>query len=106
MNNFWKTENWVVLPPVQHALVAVQLVCNGGAIYFHAGSEHDKLKPLGYLSNNSLYCTEKTITWLAKFFTWKTHHREEEIHMGPLVHKEPHWVAVYGHLAIDIKCKE
>ena len=57
-----KIENRVVLPPVQHALVAVQLVCNGGAIYFHAGSEHDKLKPLGYLSDKSLYYTDKTFT--------------------------------------------
>ena len=78
-----KIENRVVLPPVQHALVAVQLVCNGGAIYFHAGSEHDKLKPLGYLSDKSLYYTDKAITWLVEF----------SVENPPLRGRNPHGAA-------------
>ena len=57
-----------------------------------------------WTTNLSIEETRLSLGWLN--FHLKTNHWEEEIHMGPLVHKEPHWVAVYGHLAIDIKCKE
>ena len=38
-----------VVPPVEHPLVAVQLVRHGLTIDLHTGSENDQLKPLGYL---------------------------------------------------------
>ena len=38
-----------VVPPVEHPLVAVQLVRHGLTIDLHTGSENDQLKPLGHL---------------------------------------------------------
>lgn len=40
-----------VVAPVEHPLVAVQLVRHGLAVDLHAGGEDNKLKPLGNLKN-------------------------------------------------------
>lgn len=57
----------------QNASVVVQLVCYCRAIDFHASSEDNKLIPL-------------------------TDHLQEEVHMGPFMHKESDWVPVYNNL--------
>lgn len=62
-----------VVSALQDAFVVVQLVCYCRAIDFHASGEHYKLVPL-------------------------TNHLQEEVHMGPFMHKESDWVLVYNNL--------
>ena len=44
-----------VVAPVEHALVAVQLVRHGLAVDLHAGSEHHELEPLRHLINHFIH---------------------------------------------------
>lgn len=62
-----------VVSALQDALVVVQLVRYCRSVDFHASSEHYKLVPL-------------------------TDHLQEEVHMGPFMHKESDWVSVYNNL--------
>ena len=49
-----------IIPPLEESLAIVQLVCNGGTIDLHGGSEYDQLVPLRYLKKG-------VILWQGKF---------------------------------------
>lgn len=62
-----------VVSALQDAFVVVQFVRYRGSVDFHTSSEHYKFVPL-------------------------TDNLQEEVHMGPFMHKESDWVFVYNNL--------
>ena len=78
-----------VVPPVQHPLVAVQLVRHGLPVDLHAGREDHQLEPLSDLKNDRV---------LLNIITVKvgTYHGQEEIHVRPLVYEKSDRMFVNG----------